>query len=219
MHDRRDLGPNCLTLWPRGYKTSVQSQTQNKAQWLAACGHVFASSQSLHFILSLRMNSSFITSRPDCIPEIVFFFQKNFFLRFFKHFIVCGLLNSHMGKVNGQCMHKSPDLSEDFFSYSIEYRVKKGEFRVIKVEYRVIKVEYRVIKVEYRVMKVEYRVIKVEYRVIKSEYRVIKSEYRVIKSEYRVIKLNKKTIGCSTRSHTWRSHGIKKTYFKKSHDK
>ena len=104
---------------------------------------------------------------------------------------------------------------EDFFSYSIEYRVKKGEFRVIKVEYRVIKVEYRVIKVEYRVMKVEYRVIKVEYRVIKSEYRVIKSEYRVLKSEYRVIKQNKKTIGCSTRSHTWRSHVIKKTYFKK----
>ena len=105
---------------------------------------------------------------------------------------------------------------EDFFSYSIEYRVKKGEFRVIKVEYRVIKVEYRVIKVEYRVIKVEYRVMKVEYRVIKveyrvikseyrvikSEYRVIKSEYRVIKSEYRVIKQNKKTIGCSTRSHT-----------------
>ena len=105
---------------------------------------------------------------------------------------------------------------EDFFSYSIEYRVKKGEFRVIKVEYGVIKVEYRVIKVEYRVMKVEYRVIKVEYRVIKSEYRVIKSEYRVIKSEYRVIKQNKKTIGCSTRSHTWRSHGIEKTYLKKN---
>ena len=49
---------------PRGYKTWVQSQTQNKAQWLAACGHVSASSQSLYFILSLRMNSSFITSRP-----------------------------------------------------------------------------------------------------------------------------------------------------------
>ena len=32
--------------------------------WLAACGHVSASSQSLGFILSLRMNSSFITSRP-----------------------------------------------------------------------------------------------------------------------------------------------------------
>ena len=49
----------------RGYKTWVQSQTQNKAQWLAACGHVSASSQSLLFILILRMNSSFITSRPD----------------------------------------------------------------------------------------------------------------------------------------------------------
>ena len=32
------------------------SQTQNKSQWLAACGHVSASSQSLRFILSLRMN-------------------------------------------------------------------------------------------------------------------------------------------------------------------
>ena len=102
---------------------------------------------------------------------------------------------------------------EDFFSYSIEYRVKKGEFRAIKAEYRVIKVEYRVMRVEYRVIKVEYHFIKSEYRVIKSEYRVIKSEYRVIKSEYRVIKQNKKTIGCSTRSHTWRSHEIKKTYF------
>ena len=52
-----------ITLRPRGYKTSVQAQTQNKAQWLAACGHVSANSQSLRFILSLRMNSSFITSR------------------------------------------------------------------------------------------------------------------------------------------------------------
>ena len=51
--------------WPRGYKTWVHSQTQNKAQWLAACGHVSASSQSLCFILSLRQYSSFITSRPD----------------------------------------------------------------------------------------------------------------------------------------------------------
>ena len=42
----------------RGYKTWVQSQTQNKAQWLAACEHVSASSQSLCFILSLRMNLS-----------------------------------------------------------------------------------------------------------------------------------------------------------------
>ena len=48
---------------PRGYKTWVQSETQNKVQWLAACGHVPTSSQSLHFILILRINSSFITSR------------------------------------------------------------------------------------------------------------------------------------------------------------
>ena len=41
-----------------------ESQTQNKVQRLAACGHVSASSQSLHFILSLRLYSSFITSRP-----------------------------------------------------------------------------------------------------------------------------------------------------------
>ena len=36
---------------PRGYNTWVHSQTQNKAQWLAACGHVSASSQSLRLIL------------------------------------------------------------------------------------------------------------------------------------------------------------------------
>ena len=49
---------------PRGYKTGVHSQTQNKAQWLAACGHVYASSQSLRFILSLRLYLSLITWRP-----------------------------------------------------------------------------------------------------------------------------------------------------------
>ena len=44
-------------LWdrPRGYKTWVHSQTQNKAQ---------RGSQSLRFILSLRLYSSFITLRP-----------------------------------------------------------------------------------------------------------------------------------------------------------
>ena len=51
--------------WPPGYKTLVQSQPHNKAQCLAACGHMSASSQSVRFSLSLRMNSSFITSRPD----------------------------------------------------------------------------------------------------------------------------------------------------------
>ena len=50
-----------IQTWPRGYKTWVHSQTQ---QWLAACGHVSASSQSLHFILSLSLYSSFITSGP-----------------------------------------------------------------------------------------------------------------------------------------------------------
>ena len=33
---------------------------QNKAELLAACGHVSASSQSLRFILSLNMNSRYI---------------------------------------------------------------------------------------------------------------------------------------------------------------
>ena len=50
---------------PRDYKTWVQSKTQYKVQWLPACGHVSASSQSLGFILSLRMNSSFIASRHE----------------------------------------------------------------------------------------------------------------------------------------------------------
>ena len=59
----------CLSMtWTRCYKTWVHSQTQNKAQWLAACGHVFAISQSLHFILSLRLYSRFITSRPGVKP-------------------------------------------------------------------------------------------------------------------------------------------------------
>ena len=60
------IGPQYKKTWPRGYKAWVQAQTQNKAQWLAACRHVHvsASSQSLCFISSLRMNSSFITSRP-----------------------------------------------------------------------------------------------------------------------------------------------------------
>ena len=40
----------------------ILSLTQNKVKWLAACGHVSASSQSLHFILSWRLYSSFITS-------------------------------------------------------------------------------------------------------------------------------------------------------------
>ena len=53
---------------------SDTSQAQNKAQLLAACGHVSASSQSLRFILSLRMNSSFITSRPCFVIQCLVFF-------------------------------------------------------------------------------------------------------------------------------------------------
>ena len=34
------MGPRHKKTWPQGYKPWVQSQTQNKAQWLAACGHV-----------------------------------------------------------------------------------------------------------------------------------------------------------------------------------
>ena len=56
-----------LNNWPRGYKTWVQSQNQNKAQWVAACGHVPASSQSLRLILSVRLYSNFITSMPGLL--------------------------------------------------------------------------------------------------------------------------------------------------------
>ena len=58
------IGNKKILTWPLGYKTWVHSHTQNKAQWLAACLNVSASSQSLRFILSLRLYSSFITSRP-----------------------------------------------------------------------------------------------------------------------------------------------------------
>ena len=44
---------------PRGYKTLVQSQTQNKVQCLADCGHVSASSQSLRFILYFESENEF----------------------------------------------------------------------------------------------------------------------------------------------------------------
>ena len=59
--------PASVQTWPRGYKTWVHFQ--NQAQWLAACRHVYASSQSLHFILSLRLYSRFITARPNLDPE------------------------------------------------------------------------------------------------------------------------------------------------------
>ena len=68
-----------MYIWPRGYK--------NKVHKLAASGHVSASSQSLRFILSLRLYSSFITSRPDFNREMIksavgytFRVQKNCFM-------------------------------------------------------------------------------------------------------------------------------------------
>ena len=56
--------PYAWTTSPEVYKTWVHSRAQNKVQWLVACGHVSASSQSLRFILSLSLYSSFITSGP-----------------------------------------------------------------------------------------------------------------------------------------------------------
>ena len=51
-------------------KHEYSLRLNKKVQGLAACGHLSASSQSLRFILSLRMNSSFITSRPGIIDGI-----------------------------------------------------------------------------------------------------------------------------------------------------
>ena len=42
-------------------------------------GHVSTSSQSLRFILSMRMNSSFITSRPGLLIRVLVHDKKNFF--------------------------------------------------------------------------------------------------------------------------------------------
>ena len=57
----------------QGTWTRTWPQTQNKAQWLAACRHVSASSQSLRFILSLRMNSSFITLNMSASSKLLRF--------------------------------------------------------------------------------------------------------------------------------------------------
>ena len=67
---------DCIESWPRGYETSVLSKAQNKAQRLAACGHASASSQSMRFILSLRLKSSFITSGPDLCLLLHFAYQS-----------------------------------------------------------------------------------------------------------------------------------------------
>ena len=47
-----------------GLEVIKNEYNKNKDQWFTACGHVSASSQSLHFILSLRLYLSFISSRP-----------------------------------------------------------------------------------------------------------------------------------------------------------
>ena len=78
--------------------------------------------------------------------------------------------------------------TEEFFFYSIEFRVAKSEFQVVKSEFRVDKSEFRVAKSEFRVDKAEFRVVKSEFRVAKSEFRVDKNEFRVAKSEFRVDK-------------------------------
>ena len=75
---------------PRDYKTWAHSPTRNKVHWLAACGHVSASSQSLRFILSPSMNSSFRTSRPDSPLSVV------------------GLVPDKSGKLSGLICSKRP---------------------------------------------------------------------------------------------------------------
>ena len=49
----------------------VHSQTQNKAQWLAACGHVSASSQSLRFICESETVHKFYNLEAWNVPSPV----------------------------------------------------------------------------------------------------------------------------------------------------
>ena len=90
--------------WPQGYKTWVHSQTKNKAHWLNACGHVSASSQSLCFILSLRMFSSFITSRHDIDLNSIYFMWlgkiKKWKTRVPSFLVLCRFL-----KLKPKCVH------------------------------------------------------------------------------------------------------------------
>ena len=44
---------------PTGPLSIISGKRENKAQWLAACQHVSASSQSLRFILNLRIELKF----------------------------------------------------------------------------------------------------------------------------------------------------------------
>ena len=70
-----------LLSWPRGYKTWVQPQTQNKVQWLAPWRHVSASSQSLRFILSLRLTQVYNLGAwtPDLISSCSSINQCSYF--------------------------------------------------------------------------------------------------------------------------------------------
>ena len=83
----------------------MQSQTQNKRQKLAACGHVSACSQSLPFIMSLRLYSSFITLRPGqqsmtTCEDPERFWRVGFFIIvfFYFNFVLFQLLRGRVSK-------------------------------------------------------------------------------------------------------------------------
>ena len=62
---------DCIDFWSlHPYLLRVHFQTQNNAQWSAACGHVSASTQSLRFILSLRLYSSYILPKDTLLRHI-----------------------------------------------------------------------------------------------------------------------------------------------------
>ena len=58
---------------PEVIKHDYSLKLKIKHSYLAACGHVSASSQSFRFILSLRMNSNCITSGPGVIDDITLY--------------------------------------------------------------------------------------------------------------------------------------------------
>ena len=117
--DLCELNVSPYSTWP--YKTWVHSQTQNKAHWLAACGHVSASSQSLRFILSLGLYSSFITSRPELRKKGDIFPKKGWkaFLVVFWNVLTLVRLDKMQILVQCTLMHKVRNLRVVHFeSYS-----------------------------------------------------------------------------------------------------
>ena len=56
---------NELQFYHLGARCVFSTILKAKSRMHLSCGHVSASSQSLGFILSLKMTSNFITSRPD----------------------------------------------------------------------------------------------------------------------------------------------------------